>query len=424
MRKLLIIILPLVLLAPGCKKEGCTDPLAHNYDASADIDDGSCEGESGCGGPCPPSHSGNVTEDMTWNNNGMPWVITGMVVVEPGVTLTIEPGTILKFTEGTGSLASGLIISQGATLNACGTATQPIILTSVLDNIQGGELSGSNLTENDHSLWAGIIILGNAPVSYDFPQNPLPQQNPWDEFGGNDPNDNSGSLCYVSIRHSGAQLDAGFNPGGLTLGGVGSGTQISNIEIVGGIDDGIDIYGGTVGVDNLFVGFMDDDYIDIDWGFDGSISDFIVVKGEGDEVIEAEGAEGTNYTDASFEISNGSVINWYNFGCHSHFRANAKGTVTNVDFNGQLRINYEYDDNCAQLIESCLFNLLGNPATLTFSNVNHTNLGLYEESPNPTSCPILPGDQSAAEALVPATTTTGNSNTDLGWTWLHLNGFL
>ena len=38
---LLLSLLPLMLVT-GCKKEGCTDPLAINYDSEADTDDGTC----------------------------------------------------------------------------------------------------------------------------------------------------------------------------------------------------------------------------------------------------------------------------------------------------------------------------------------------------------------------------------------------
>lgn len=43
MKKLLLFLLPSVLFTlPACKKEGCIDPEALNYDIEANSDDGSC----------------------------------------------------------------------------------------------------------------------------------------------------------------------------------------------------------------------------------------------------------------------------------------------------------------------------------------------------------------------------------------------
>ena len=90
----------------------------------------------------------------------------GRVIVADGVTLTIQPGTIIKGREGQGVSASALMIARGGKLNAVGTAEKHIIFTSILDDIKVGELEGSNLTENDKGKWGGLVILGKAPISY------------------------------------------------------------------------------------------------------------------------------------------------------------------------------------------------------------------------------------------------------------------
>jgi uncharacterized repeat protein (TIGR01451 family) len=84
-------------------------------------------------------HSGAITSVETWAA-GTVHVVEAPVVVPSGVTLTIEPGAIVKFAQG-----AGLSIDDGGTLNAPATSTQPIILTSLADDSAGGDtnLDGS-----------------------------------------------------------------------------------------------------------------------------------------------------------------------------------------------------------------------------------------------------------------------------------------
>ena len=101
----------LALGTTSCKK-GCTDPTSINYDESAKKDDGSCI-------ETPVEPTGNeipkagFIQSETWTAENV-YVLTGKVVVESGHTLTIEPGTIIKANEGSGTLASALVIRQGA----------------------------------------------------------------------------------------------------------------------------------------------------------------------------------------------------------------------------------------------------------------------------------------------------------------------
>ena len=109
--------------------------------------------------------TGQLTQSTTWTANNI-YQLNQKVVVPSGVTLTIEPGTIIKGSAGTGSLASALIVARGATIIAQGTANQPIIFTSTSDDIEVGQTAGTNLDQNDRGLWGGLVILGNAPCSF------------------------------------------------------------------------------------------------------------------------------------------------------------------------------------------------------------------------------------------------------------------
>lgn len=261
------------LSTTSCNREGCTDPLANNYNEKAKKDDGNCtydviETQI-------VTKAGAITSNETWTSDKM-YKLVGKVVVDAGVTLTIQPGTIIKGEQGTGTLASALVVAQGGKINAVGTASQPIIFTSILDNIQIGGLTGTNLSETDQGLWGGIIVLGYAPISAADGDvlsqiEGVPVSDAFGAFGGNDAADNSGSLAYISIRHGGALIGAGNEINGLTLGGVGSGTSISNIEVVANLDDGVEFFGGTVNASNILVGFHGDDGIDIDMNYSGTV---------------------------------------------------------------------------------------------------------------------------------------------------------
>ena len=88
--------------------------------------------------------SGVLSADETWSGDSI-YVLNGRVIVPNGVTLTVEPGTIIKGKEGDGAIASTLIIAQGGMIDAQGTESAPIIMTSVLDNITVGQQAGTNL---------------------------------------------------------------------------------------------------------------------------------------------------------------------------------------------------------------------------------------------------------------------------------------
>src|SRR5688500_12711107 len=109
--------------------------------------------------------SGVIDQNETWTANKI-YELDGRVIVADGATLTIEAGTIIKGQNQTGASASALMIARGGKINAVGTAQKPIIFTSVLDNIELEQTSGTNLTEADKAKWGGLVILGKAPISF------------------------------------------------------------------------------------------------------------------------------------------------------------------------------------------------------------------------------------------------------------------
>ena len=281
------------------------------------------------------SVSGEISESTTWTNNNI-YVLNQKVVVSSGVVLTIQAGTIIKGTEGTGSLASALIVAKGGKLNAVGTSTSPIIFTSINDNIAIGQTAGTNLNETNSGLWGGLIVLGDAPCSFSGDVETLqiegiPADDTFGLYGGNNATDNSGVYQYISIRHGGALIGEGNEINGLTLGGVGSGTVIENIEVVGNVDDGIEFFGGTVNASNLLVWAQGDDALDIDQAYSGTINNAVVVLGtNSDHAFEIDGPEGS--ATGSFSLKNVTIIGNQitEDGEYADYRSNAMGSTENI----------------------------------------------------------------------------------------------
>jgi hypothetical protein len=319
----------------------------------------SCSDDDTVTNPNPqPSNevvSGNITENTTWTNDRI-WELDGKVYVTEGVTLTINPGTIIKGQQSTGSNASALIVAQDATLIADGSPSEPIIFTSSADNIEVGQTSGTNLDVNDRGLWGGVLVLGNAPGSFSGDAESvqiegLPATEPGD-YGGSNASDSSGILRHVSIRHGGAIIGSDNEINGLTLGGVGNGTIVDHIEVIANVDDGIEFFGGTVDASNLLVWGVGDDAIDIDQAYSGTITNVVTIQENiSDHALEIDGPEGS-FEDA-FTINNLTM-----FGDNSEiidgvsgnreyadFRDNAQGSVNNVYTVGFLSgADLELDD--------------------------------------------------------------------------------
>lgn len=293
------------------KAKGCTDNsiLVTNYDPLAEEDNGSCvyrydlkAGEVVV--------EGNITSNTTWTADKV-WILPSRVAVESGATLTIEAGTVIKGVEGTGANASALLIAQGAKLMANGTATSPIIFTSTSDDVTSGSITGTTMSATSNALWGGLIVLGKAPISVDGGSTAQIEGIPASDinglYGGSDAADNSGSITYVSVRHGGANIGAGNEINGITFGGVGTGTTVHHIEVVGNQDDGVEFFGGSVNASDVIVMNAGDDAIDGDQAYSGTIDNFVVVCGSAtDHAFEIDGAEGTSV--AEMTVSNGTVV--------------------------------------------------------------------------------------------------------------------
>lgn len=320
--------------------------------------------------PTPNPETLTVTDDgsgvgtTTWKT-GNTYILEGMVFVNDGQTLTIEPGVIVKGKPGTGENASALIVARGGKINAVGTASQPIIFTAEADNLEG---SVDNLARG---LWGGVIILGSAGLNSSPGETAIegiPTSEPRGIYGGSVDTDNSGTFKYVSIRHGGSDIGEGNEINGLTMGGVGSGTTIDYVEVIANKDDGYEWFGGTAVCKHLISAFNGDDCFDYDEGWRGKGQFWLAVQDvtnddAGDRIGEHDG--GTSPENAS-PYATPTIYNTTYFGKGTGkgkrmitFRDNAGGHYANSIFLNQekgidIEILATADDSYARLQASDL----------------------------------------------------------------------
>lgn len=202
--------------------------------------------------------SGEITSNTTWTSNHV-YLLTGFVYVRDGVTLTIQPGTVIR---GDKDSKGTLLIERGAKLMAEGTVDQPIVFTS---NFPSGSRAYGD--------WGGIVLCGKAAI------NPaggtaIIEGGPTSIYGGGsspDDDDYSGSLKFIRIEFPGIPFVPDKEINGLTLGAIGKSTQLDYIQVSYSGDDSYEWFGGTVNAKHLIAYRGWDDDFDTDFGYRGMI---------------------------------------------------------------------------------------------------------------------------------------------------------
>ena len=235
MKKLLGLILALSLF--GCEKN-----LGGGEDGPINI-------------PTSTTLSGNINTTTTLTSDKV-WTLKGYVYVTDGAKLIIQPGTTIISDI---SEKGALCIERGAQILAEGTSSKPIIFTS-----------GKPVGERTPGDWGGIVILGRAKTNRT--SEPTIEGGIGRPYGGTNDLDNSGVLRYVRIEYAGIAAMPNSEINALTLGGVGSGTILENIQTIYANDDAFEFFGGTVNGKNLYAYATADDDFDFDFGYTGTIT--------------------------------------------------------------------------------------------------------------------------------------------------------
>lgn len=298
-----------LVLATSCKKEGCTDPAANNYDEKAKKDDGSCTytvtnwyTEVTYNGETYRQLPSHITSNQTLTADAK-WMLSGGTFVDNGVTLTIEAGTtVYAANDGTVPFLS---ISQGGKINAVGTSSAPIIFTPVKESPAPGD-------------WGGIVINGYAPLNNGTTAE---GEGGTGTYGGTNAADNSGTMKYVRVEFAGKILGTDNELNGFSFNGVGSGTTLEYLQAYRGSDDGFEFFGGTASLKYAVSTGNQDDSFDFTNGWVGNGQFWIVQQNTdgGDRGIEGDNNESDNtampYTNPTISnvtlvgVDDGDVLN-------------------------------------------------------------------------------------------------------------------
>lgn len=263
----------------------------------------------------------NISTSTTWTADNV-YRLQQQIYVLPGATLTIEAGTVVASNPvNQGSLA----VCRGAQIFVNGTRDNPVIMTSTAD-VNTWDPMGSHPTGGNPKTgtwreacneWGNLTIMGrayisNGPGSHQFVagNTPTPNANnvcpmeglvasfPGDPnvlFGGGDDDDDSGSISHLSIRYGGKVIGLANELNGLSLGGVGRATDIRNVEIMNNVDDGIEIWGGTVNLKYISIWNIGDDSMDVDCGWRGKAQFGLIVQGYSIDAPQGSGVGDNNF---------------------------------------------------------------------------------------------------------------------------------
>jgi len=225
------------------------------------------------------------------------YTLKGFIHVANGATLTIQPGTTIKGDYSI--LGSSLMVLRGAKIQAIGTADAPIVFTS--SRPAGQRQAGD---------WGGLILVGNAPInrggaveiegSGTDGQTVVGGKNYQVLYsGGNTPTDNSGELRYVRVEFAGFAPSLNNELNSFTFAAVGSGTKVSYVNAVGGLDDSFEFFGGGFDFRYAVAYEGEDDQFDMSEGWSGTMQYLISYKstnipirtGAGSYASDMEGIE-------------------------------------------------------------------------------------------------------------------------------------
>ena len=167
--------------------------------------------------------NGDITEDTTWTATGSPYVVDSDVRIRSGITLTIEPGTVVKFEDNARMRVEGILSAEG-------TEGEKIYFTSIKDDAVGGDTNGDGVvTSPTAEDWQRIAIFSNGTAQLVHVVVRYGGKNVSNCYG-------SGTFCAGSISNNGmlTLTNAEINHNGdVGIGHQSSTSTISSSRITG-----------------------------------------------------------------------------------------------------------------------------------------------------------------------------------------------
>jgi hypothetical protein len=304
----------------------------------------------------------DITTSTTWTANNV-YQLQGDIYVRPGATLTIQAGTVIASTNN-----STLAVCRGAQIFANGTEDAPIIFTSDDDRNTwtGGNPQTGTYRQLANNEWGNVTIMGSGYISENQVGSNTPAPNAsnyadmeglnpaitsLNDYGGGNDNDDSGNFTYVSLRYGGRTAAPTVELNGLSLGGLGRNTDIHHVEILNNLDDGIEVWGGTVNLKYLSIWNIGDDSLDLDQGWRGKAQFGLVVQG-----YSGVGSQGSGFGDNGLEIDGAELCNYQPVTTASIYNFTVVGTppiaAANSTAGDQL---VEFRDNANVQIRNSVF---------------------------------------------------------------------
>lgn len=280
--------------------------------------------------------SSDISTSTTWTADNT-YNLQQQIYVLPGATLTIEAGTVIASDT---NIGGSLAVTKGAQIFVQGTQDEPVIMTSKADVATwvGGDPKTGTWREGANE-WGNLTIMGAGYISEDeaptgLTNSPVPSatnvadmeglvpsvgQEELVQYGGGDDDDDSGVINFLSLRYGGKVAALNKELNGLSLGGIGRETDVHHVEIMNNVDDGIEVWGGTVNLKYINIWNIGDDSFDIDQGWRGKAQFGLIVQGYsvlanqgsgvGDNAIETDGAEDSDWQPVTTaEIRNFTVV--------------------------------------------------------------------------------------------------------------------
>jgi hypothetical protein len=195
--------------------------------------------------------NGALTESVTLDAS-VQYNLSGQFTVTDGVSLTIPAGT--RIIADAGGSEVYIAVLKGAQIFINGNPSSPVVMSSA--NGIAGE-------------WGGLTICGKATTTAGADS--IAEVGGF-IYGGSSDTDSSGNISYLQIVGTGAQINSESQYNGVSFYAVGSGTVVSNVAVINGADDGVEFFGGTVSISNLYLENNDDDSIDWTEGWNGTVT--------------------------------------------------------------------------------------------------------------------------------------------------------